>query len=208
MPPPSKPIAPVLGEGRQAATGRQAWCAADAFVALEHRQADLVVHRDQQRSWRLPFGLRGHGAVASQRVAVDRQRGKPPSVAIRSAPMPCGTKPVASPGGGSAPRRRRHCRRHARHDSRRRRPTTRSSQPLATFCAAGSPPPGPRRRSGLICTPAARKSQPPSAPRSVAITEPCSPIRRDHAHHHVVHSGSKSGAAAASPEQAGEGRPA
>ncbi len=100
----------------------------------------------------------------------------PSSVAIRSAPMPCGTNAVLRLVAGSCAQAPPSLPMGTRLMLSTPPATTRSSQPERTFCAARLTASRPEAQKRLICTPAQRQSQPAFSAATLAMTEPCSPI--------------------------------
>ena len=96
-------------------------------------------------------------------------------VAIKSAPMPCGVKPVAALVAGSCAHAPPSEPMGTRDMLSTPPATTKSSQPLATFCAAMFTASRPEAQKRLICTPDTRKSQPALSKAVLGKTEPCSP---------------------------------
>ena len=114
--------------------------------------------------------------ATAARSASTSSRLKPSMVAIRSAPMPCGTKPVVVVGlRVHAPRRRRRSPSAPATSTRRRRrgpgPPSRSG-PSARRC---SPPPGPEAQNRLSCTPATCRAARRRCAAVLAMSAPCSP---------------------------------
>ena len=103
-------------------------------------------------------------------------RPKPSSVAIRSAPMPCGTKPVARLVAGSCAQAPPSLPMGTRLMLSTPPATTRSSQPERTFCAARLTASSPEAQKRLTCMPAQRQSQPALRAATLGSTEPCSPM--------------------------------
>ena len=103
-------------------------------------------------------------------------REKALSVAIRSAPMPCGTNSVALLVSGSCAQAPPSEPMGTRLMLSTPPATTKSSQPLRTFMAAMFTASRPEAQKRLSCTPAQRQSQPALSAATFAMTDPCSPI--------------------------------
>ena len=100
---------------------------------------------------------------------------QPARVAIKSAPMPCGVKPMAALVAGSCDQAPPSEPMGTRDMLSTPPHTTRSSQPLAIFCAPMLTASRPEAQKRLICTPLTRTSQPALSKAVFGNTEPCSP---------------------------------
>ena len=121
----------------------------DEFVALEDRQAHRVGHRhDRAVEAAVACAPRRRAAGIRSAKASTSSREKPSSVAIRSAPMPCGTKAVSKLVCGSCAQAPPSEPIGTRDMLSTPPATTRSSQPAPPSAPPGSPPRAPRRRSG------------------------------------------------------------
>ena len=118
------------------------WSRIGDAVEVLHRHDGVVEAARRRARPRRAAATRSAKASTSSRV-------KPSSVAIRSAPMPCGTKPVSMAGlRVHGPGAAVGAHRHAAHATRRRRRRPGPPSRARPSARRGSPPPGPRRRSG------------------------------------------------------------
>ena len=135
----SKPASwPDLGEARlQPGQALDRGVGPDQLVVVEHGDPVGVLDRvrRRRRSSRWPRPSRRGGATPRRRRRRPRVT-SPSIVAIRSAPMPCGTNPVVSAVPGPTPRRRRRSPSPPGSSTRRRR---RGSGPRSRYGPATPP---------------------------------------------------------------------
>jgi hypothetical protein len=96
-------------------------------------------------------------------------------VAMRSAPMPCGTKPVVRLVSGSAAQAPPSEPMGTRDIDSTPPASTRSSQPLRTFCAATFTASSPEAQNRLSWTPATVSGSPAAIAAVFAMSAPWSP---------------------------------
>ena len=161
---------------------------ADELVVVEHRDAVEVLDRDDGLGEVAVGPGLGGAVVRLGGVRVDVARAcQPSSVAIRSAPMPCGTKPVVERGGrvhrpGAAVGAHRHP--AHRLDAAGEDQVLEAGADLraAAWLTASSP----EAQKRLSCTPATVSGKPAASAAVLAMSPPCSPIGETHAEHDVV----------------------